>query len=426
MSSNSSFQVPPQIEKTGGSSSYIVIFILLVVGVAGGLYYQMQKKNAQLKAEMAENEAKSKAIQEEQDALNASKIEIAETEARTKAAAEELKKQEQENAAQAKAAAEELKKQEQENAAKAKAQEEAFKAREEELKRAEAKVQSDLNAAANTIRDAKKLQEEAVSIKADADQKAKEAADAMKKATETNDANLKALAQEKQKIADEAAAKVAAAEAKAAEVTSQAKAEAEKAIELKNRLEAATNKLKGKLYEEAAKYGAVPGILDKPKTLVTSLPSYSKSAEWCKKGARMNEALMWHYDTKNQKCYHYGKDKNYKYEGSPTDETNMTGCAFDGTPNTATGCNSYPETLLYKGDGFDGGAPRIIKGKKSMGTLFLWNNKIKSVRVPKYTRLILYKGGNYSGPKRILDGLLNKKLGSEMSGQVSSLKTEYI
>ena len=179
---------------------------------------------------------------------------------------------------------------------------------------------------------------------------------------------------------------------------------------------------------EAAKYGAVPGILDKPKTLVTS-SSDSESAERCKAAARHNEALMWHYDTKNQKCYHYGKDKNYKYEGSPTDETNMTGCAFDGRPNTATGCNSYPETRIFKQkiSGWDiGGAPLKITGRTEMPNLpDDWNDRIGSVTVPKYTKLILYKDANYGGEKREHTGSKSADLMGS-SSSVSSLKTEYI
>jgi hypothetical protein len=123
-------------------------------------------------------------------------------------------------------------------------QEAAMKLREEQLKRAEARVESEMKKAGEQIGEAKKLKEEAAKEKAYADLKAKEAEEAQKKAQETNDATAKKLAEEKKRLAEEAQKKVAEAEKKANEAIALAKKEAEKAIKLKKRVEEAEKKVK--------------------------------------------------------------------------------------------------------------------------------------------------------------------------------------
>ena len=232
---NSYGTTPPP--KPGGSSTlYIIVFFLCVISAMAGYFYFKQTTTAtasqkELEALKARSDAQLKELQTktEQDIKNAaSELEKASILEKANIDAAKLKFE-----TQAKAQQEALAAKEAAGAASIQAQQEA-------LKRAQAKIDSDMAAATQAVREATALKSAATQVKADADIKQRQADEAMQNAQNTNDANLRAIAQEKSRIAAEAAAKVADADRRANEALNAARAEAQRVIDLNNRLQAVT------------------------------------------------------------------------------------------------------------------------------------------------------------------------------------------
>ena len=307
---------PAPVQKSGGGKTtlYIVVFFLCVISaMAGAFYFMMGQK----------------------DAASAKKLEDLKKKAEADMAAAKSEEEKREIARKAKAESEKVALKAQIDAQKA-----TLKAKEEMLKKAQARVDADLSDAAKRVREAKELQRKAADVAADAATKQKEAAEAMKKAEETNDANAKKLAEEKKRIADEAAAKVAEAEKKAKEAVDGAKAQAKKATDLQKRLNAAEAKLLGKVFENAAKYGAVPGYYKSGAAWAGNVLN-KRDPNWCRAHARSKGYASWghrnskHPDAKyRNSCYFYKTVPKYAGEGK--DEIHMVGCAFGGHPKN--GC----------------------------------------------------------------------------------------
>jgi hypothetical protein len=224
--------------------------------------------------------------------------------------------------------------------AKSKAREELIKSKEEMLKKAQARVDTELNDAAKRVREAKEMQRKALEVGTEAVNKKREAEAAMKKAQETNDANLKKLAEEKKRIAEEAQKKVDQANAAAKKSTDEAKAAAKNATGLQKRLTQAEGKILGKRFEAAAKYGAVPGYY-KSGAVGAGDVLNKRDPNWCRAHARSKGYASWghrnskHPDAKyRNSCYFYKTVPKYAGEGK--DEIHMVGCAFGGNPKN--GC----------------------------------------------------------------------------------------
>lgn len=356
-------QMAAPVQKSGGSSVYIVVFFMCVISVmAGAFYYMLGQKDAESakKLAAAKSEEEKREIQRKAD-LEAQKATLA--------------------------------------------------AKEEMLKKAQARVDSELADAAKRVRDAKELQRKAMDVATDAANKKKEADEAMKKAEETNDANAKKLAEEKKKLADEAAAKVAEAEKKAQEALDQAKASAKKATDLQKRVDGAEAKLKGKVYEEAAKMRGVPGYIGggvwkdaKKFKLGGVLTKNIKHPDHCAAAARQQGAFMWgwrnsKHPSKNARntCFLYKKGWKQKFGGNGEDEAHVTGCSFGGMPNKGKGCPGYPTVKLYEHTLYRGNQWAVTGPVKNKWVGGNWNDRISSVRVPRFARLTLYKDANYGG-----------------------------
>jgi hypothetical protein len=389
-------QMAAPVQKSGGSSMYIVVFFLCVIStMAGAFYFMMGQK----------------------DAASAKKL-------------EELKKKAEADMAAAKS---EEEKREIARKAEIDAQKATLAAKEEMLKKAQARVDTELSDAAKRVREAKELQRKADDAAADAATKQKEAAEAMKKAEETNDANAKKLAEEKKKVADEAAAKVAEAEKKAKEAIDGAKAEAKKATDLQKRLNGAEAKLKGKVFEDAAKYGAVPGYVsgstwkDVSTVRVGLKTRATNTPELCATAARKAGALAYGFRTnkhpsKKNTCFIYKKGQGIRFSGNGDDEAHITGCAFGGNPKS--GCAGYP-TVTMRSSIF-GGAKRSESGIKDVSYVGgTWNDKISLVGVPKHTILYLYKDAGYKGGFTWVAGPKSQLLTGSWNNAVSSFKIRY-
>lgn len=380
-------QMAAPVQKSGGSSMYIIVFFMCVISaMAGGFYYMLGQKDAESakKLEAAKSEEEKREIQRKAD-LEAQKATLA--------------------------------------------------AKEEMLKKAQARVDSELNDAAKRVREAKELQRKAMDVATDAANKKKEAEEAMKKAEETNDANAKKLAEEKKKIADEAAAKVAEAEKKAQGALDEAKASAKKATDLQKRVNGAEAKLKGKVYEEAAKLGGVPGYIgggvwkDVKKFKVGGiLPRNIKRPHHCAAAARQQGAFMWgwrnaKHPSKKNTCFIYKKGWKKKFGGNGDDEAHVTGCSFGGRPNKGKGCSGYPTVRLYEHTLYRGNQWAVTGPTNNKWVGGKWNDKISSVRVPRFARLTLYKHANYGGGARLL--ARNAPSLGGWNDQASSFRVKY-
>ena len=377
----------PPIQTSGGSKTtlYIVVFFLCVISaMAGAFYFMMGQKDA----ESAKNLAAAKSEEEKREIQRKADLE---------------------------------------------AQKATLAAKEEMLKKAQARVDTELADAAKRVREAKELQLKAVDATADAANKKKEADEAMKKAEETNDANTKKLAEEKKKVADDAAAKVAEAEKKAKEAVDQAKVAAKKATDLQKRVDGAEAKLKGKVFEAAAKYGAVPGYISKgywkdvPTVRVGLSNRAANTPELCAGAARKEGSLAYGFrtdkhPTKKNTCFIYKKGERIKFDGNGDDEAHITGCAFGGNPKSQ--CADYPTVTLRKS--VFGGATRSEKGIKDVSYVGnTWNDKISLVQVPKYTTLYLYGDAGYKGGVTWTIGPKNRLLTGSWNNRASSFKIRY-
>lgn len=355
---------PAPVQKSGGGKTtlYIVVFFLCVISImAGAFYFMLGQKDS----------ASAKKLKELQD----------------KAAADMA------------AAKSEEEKREIARKAEIDSQKTMLKAKEEMLKKAQARVDAELSEAAKRVREAKELQRKAADAAADADTKQKEADEAMKKAEETNDANAKKLAVEKKRLADEAAAKVAKAKAEAKKATDKAKAEAKKATNLQKRLNGAEAKLRGKNWEKAAAYGAVPGY-----TSGVWKEAGRSSNPWvCAQRARAQGSLMWghrgstHPNPKYRNtCFIYKPRHRPKYKGNTNDDAHITGCAFGGHPKSP--CHYYPQVRLGYHNNMGGPKWRSNSGNRNVGYVGnYWNDKFSSIYVPSRTWLGVYEHGNYKG-----------------------------
>jgi hypothetical protein len=380
---------PAPVQKSGGGKTtlYIVVFFLCVIStMAGAFYFMMGQK----------------------DAASAKKL-------------EDLKKKAEADMAAAKS---EEEKREIARKAEIDAQKATLAAKEEMLKKAQARIDTELSDAAKRVREAKELQRKAADAAADAATKQKEADEAMKKAEETNDANAKKLAEEKKKLADEAAAKVAEAEKKAKEAIDGAKAEAKKVTDLQKRLNGAEAKLKGKVFEAAAKYGAVPGYVSGSVWKNVGGNSPAK----CAQAARRAGALAYGFRTnkhpsKKNTCFIYKKGQGIRWGGNGNDEAHITGCAFGGNPKS--GCAGYPAVTMRTS--IFGGAKRTERGSKDVSYVGkAWNDKISLVQVPKHTVLYLYKDAGYKGSQRWVVGPRTQVLTGSWNNRASSFKIRYI
>jgi hypothetical protein len=297
-------------ESGGGKTTlYIVVFFLCVISMLSGyFYYAMGSSEAEAQKKLADIQAKT--AREVADAKSAAEKEVA----TVKSTAEK----------------------------EVNTQKAITAAKEEMLKKAQARVDTELADAAKRVRAAKELQNQATNVAASAEARKKEADEAMKKAQETNDANAKKLAEEKKKIADDAAKKVAEASAKAVAAANEAKAVAQKAVALQGRLNAADAKLRGKNFERSGKYAAVPGYYRTGATWAGDHFGIS-DPNWCRNRARELGVASWghrnasHPTTKyKNSCYFYKTAG--KYDGDGNDDIHMVGCAFGGNPKT--GCRN--------------------------------------------------------------------------------------
>ena len=319
-------------ESGGGKTTlYIVVFFLCVISMLSGyFYYAMGSSEAEAQKKVAEIQAK--ATREMADAKSAAEkdVNMSQEEAQKKVA--EIQAKAAREMATVKSTAEK----------EVNTQKAITAAKEEMLKKAQARVDTELADAAKRVRAAKELQNQATNVAATADARKKEADEAMKKAQETNDANAKKLAEEKKKIADDAAKKVAAANATAIKATNDAKAVAKKAVDLQARLNAADAKLRGKNFERSGKYAAVPGYYRTGATWAGDHFGIS-DPNWCRNRARQLGVASWghrnasHPDAKyKNSCYFYKTAG--KYDGDGNDDFHMVGCAFGGNPKT--GCRN--------------------------------------------------------------------------------------
>jgi actin-related protein len=365
---------PAPVQKSGGGKTtlYIVVFFLCVISaMAGTFYFMMGQKDAAAAKQLSDLKKK----------------------AESDMAAAKSEQEKREIARKAEIEAERVKMQ-----AKAKAKDEVLKAREEQLKRAEARVNSELDKAAKKVREADELKRDAGNKRTEALKRLAEAKEAMKKAEETNDANLKKLAEEKKRIAADAARKVKAADQKAAQARAQAAAQAKKATDLNKRLGQVSAKLRGKTWEYASKYGGVPGYAG----------GYWKelgknSNPWvCAAWARANGAHMWghrginHPDKKYKNtCWAYKPGFRPKFKGND-DDVHLTGCAFGGHPSK--GCAYYPQVRMGYHTYLRGPRWQWNGGNRDIGYVGnYWNDKISSIYVPSNTWLAVYEHGNYRG-----------------------------
>jgi hypothetical protein len=394
-------------ESRGGGKTtlFIVVFFLCVISAVVG-YFQYTMSNQQ-----AEAEQKIKDIQAKAEA------DI------TTAKSEEEKREIQRKA--------DLELEQARIKVQTDAEKKALADREAKIKAAEAAVNKKMADAAATVKNAQNLQNQAKKVKADADKKNKDAADAMAKAVASGKAVDKKLADEKKKLAADAKKKIDAANKAAADATTKATAEAKKALDLKAQLAQIDAKLKGKVFELAAKYGAVPGYISKDYWKDVPRVGFSKTntPEQCAKAARQGGALAYGFRTDkhpNPKyrntCFIYKKGKRIKFDGNGADEAHITGCAFGGNPKSR--CADYP-TVTLRTSVF-GGARRTEKGMKDVSYVgSAWNDKISLVQVPKYTTLYLYKDAGYKGGQTWITGPRTQALDGNWNNKASSFKIRY-
>jgi hypothetical protein len=395
----------------GKTTLFIVVFFLCVISAVVG-YFQFTMSSQQ-----AEAEKKMKDIQAKAEAdMTAAKSDEEKREIQRKADLElEQAKMKVQTDAEKKALAD----------------------REAKIKAAEAAVNKKLADAAATVKNAQNLQNQAKKVKADADKKNKDAAAAMAKAVASGKEVDKKLADEKKKLADDAKKKIDAANKAAADATTKATAEAKKALDLKAQLAQIDAKIKGAVFAEAAKYGAVPGYISKgywkdvPAVRVGLSMRATNTPELCARAARREGSLAYgfrtskHPDPKYRStCFIYKRDNRVKYEGNGADEAHFTGCAFGGNPKSQ--CAGYPTVTVYDGTSYNGTSMSIagIQDVAQIGGNL--DNKISSVKVPANTVLYLYKDPNYQGTTQMISGPTNKTFGTFGFGnKASSLRLRY-
>jgi hypothetical protein len=323
--------------KKGGSTTlYIVLFFLCVISIMAGSFYFMNQSRA----------AKSAANLEKIQAETASKMKDATSDFEKKQIQAEAA--EKTRAAQRKA----------EFTGKEAALEARTKGKEAQLKALEAKVNSELAAAAKTVKGANELKAKAAFERNTAAKRLREAQAAKAKADASGKAIDQKLAAEKAKLARAANAKVAAANAKASAAANQARAEARKAINLKNalnkvnaKLGVVSAKLAGVNFERAAPYGAVPGYHIRPAKHMPPDKFGVTDPNVCKRLARARGANIWghrgasHPSAKyRNSCWFYKSPPSAKYAGNQADKIHMIGCSVGGNPKT--GCTAVPRIRL--------------------------------------------------------------------------------
>tara|TARA_R110000796_G_scaffold2687_1_gene10394 strand:- start:102 stop:1526 length:1425 start_codon:yes stop_codon:yes gene_type:complete len=233
------------------------------------------------------------------------------------------------------------------------------KGKEAQLKALEAKVNSELAAAAKTVKAANALKAKAAFERNAAAKRLREAQAAKAKADASGKAIDQKLAAEKAKLARAANAKVAAANAKASAAARKAKAEAKKAINLKNalnkvnaKLGVVSAKLAGVNFERAAPYGAVPGYQIGGRKGLGNKVNVS-DPNVCKALARAKGANVWghrnasHPSAKwRNSCFFYKTNPRTRYAGNKADKIHMIGCSVGGNPKT--GCTAVPPKAKAK------------------------------------------------------------------------------
>ena len=327
----------PAASKKGGSTTlYIVLFFLCVISIMAGSFYFMNQSQA----------AKSARDVEKIQAEAASKM---------KDATSDFEKQQiQADAAEKTRAAQ----RKAEFTGKEAALEARAKGKEAQIKALEAKVATELAAAAKTVKAANELRAKAAFERNAAATRLREAQAAKAKADASGKAIDKKLAAEKIKLAKAANKKVAAANKKASAAARKAKAEARKAINLKNALNKVNRKLAGvsaKLagvnFERAAPYGAVPGYTIGGRTSLGNQFNVT-DPNACKALARAKGANVWghrginHSSSKwRNSCFFYKtKSGQAKYKGNKNDKIHMIGCTYGGNPKTKCSKNPYKKT----------------------------------------------------------------------------------
>ena len=376
-------QAPPSAKGGGGKTTlYIIVFFLCVISVMSGAFYFKMSQDA------SSAERKLKEIQEKtQSQLASAKSEEEKREIQRKS---EL--QSQKAALEADALREKKRLLEQDKVQQAK-----FKAREAQIARAQNQVNSQLNNAAKKVREANNLKKNAQNLTNEAVKKKREADAAMLRAKQTNDANLKKLAEEKRRVAIDAAKKVRDANNKANAARQQAAVQAKNARAMSERLNAATAKLRGKTWEKAAAYNAVPGYPGGYWKEIGRNANPWVCAAW----ARQHGAHMWghrgstHPQNKwKNTCWAYKPGFRPKFAGN-NDDVHLTGCSFGGHPRH--GCVDYPKITMGEHHHLRGN--RYIRGGNAdvnyLGSY--WNDRVSSIHVPHNTWLGVYEHGNYKG-----------------------------
>ena len=309
----------PAAAKGGNTTLYIVLFFLCVISVMAGSFYfmnQSQAAEAASKMKDAKSEFEKQQIQAE--------------------AAEETR------TAQLKA----------ELTGKEAAMEARAKGKEAQLKALEAKVNSELAAAARTVKGANELRAKAIFEKNAAAKRLREAEAAKKKADASGKAIDKKLADEKAKLAKAANVKVAAANKKAAAAAKKAKAEAVKAAKMKKSLDTVNAKLSGVEFARASPYGAVPGYKYSGRRAVGIRNKLNiTDPNVCKRLARAQGAEVWgHRGIKhgNKKyrnsCFFYTVNTKKKFAGDKNDKIHMIGCTYGGNPKSKCMANPFKKT----------------------------------------------------------------------------------
>ena len=311
-------------ESSGGKTTlYIVVFFLCVISAMSGYFYftiNSAEAEAQKKIEKIQASAKQE--------LATAKSEAEKREIAQKAAFETAKARVE---------------------ATAKAKESALKSREARLKASEAAVGKRLRDASASVARAKKYEREAAATRRKAQNLANQANAAMKRAKASGKAADIKLANEKKRLLKEYQKQVAAANKRVTVARNQAKAEARKALALNNRLRQAEGKLRGKVWEYAARYGGVPGYPKKGTSGYQNRFNVS-DPNVCKSWARGMGYEMWghrgpsHPNKKyRNSCWAYQKAP--RYTGDSNDGIHVVGCSFGGRPNYKNGCANY----LYRG-----------------------------------------------------------------------------
>ena len=338
MGARPSVAAPAAAKKGGSTTLYIVLFFLCVISIMAGSFYFMNQSQA----------AKAARDVEKIQAEAASKMKDATSDFE--------KKQIQADAAEKTRAAQ----RKAEFTGKEAALQARAKGKEAQLKALEAKVNSELAAAAKTVKAANALKAKAANERNAAAKRLREAQAAKAKADASGKAIDQKLAAEKAKLARAANAKVAAANAKASAAARKARAEARKAINLKNalnkvnaKLGVVSAKLAGVNFERAAPYGAVPGYQIGGAKHMPPDKFGVTDPNVCKRLARARGANVWghrnasHPSAKyKNSCWFYKTNPRTRYAGNKNDKIHMIGCSVGGNPKT--GCTAVPAKAVAK------------------------------------------------------------------------------